>query len=213
MLNFRRLAAGILLILNIAAVAAQPGLAITVEKRGDAFVVDATVDFPVPLQTAWDVLTDFDNMTSVLSNLTASRITGRSGNTLLVQQEGKARYGIFSYAFASEREIRLEPMKRILAKQLSGNAKRFASAMELSETGNGTQGRYHAEVVPDSGIARAFGGPFLQHEIEEQFTAMANEMVRRKALQLSDGRSACNPLSTAPRIVWPQNWANQTSSG
>ena len=184
MSNFQRIAACTfaLLILSGTVLAADAEIKVAIEKRGDAFIVDTTVDFAVPLRTAWEVLTDFDNMADILSNLTSSKITGRKGDTLIVKQEGKARYGIFSYSFASEREIRLEPMKRIRARQLAGNAKRFASELELSKTDNGTQARYHAEVTPDSGLARTFGGSFIQHEIEEQFTAMAAEMLRRKPL-------------------------------
>jgi len=170
-----------LLFPSFSACAAEPEWVIAIEKRGSAFVVDATIDFPVPLRTAWDVLTDFDHMATILSNLSSSRITERTENTVLVQQEGVARYGIFSYTFASEREIRLEPMHRILARQLSGNAQSFASELKLSPGGTGTEVRYHAEVVPDSGLARTFGGPFIKHEIEEQFSAMAAEMARRKA--------------------------------
>ena len=181
---FRRLAVYTLtlLILGGTAFAADPGIKVAIERRGEAFIVDTTVDFAVPLRTAWDVLTDFDNMAGILSNLTSSKITARTGNTLIVKQEGKAKYGLFSYSFASEREIRLEPKKRILARQLSGNAKRFSSELELSRTESGSQAHYHAEVTPDSGLARTFGGPFIQHEIEEQFTAMATEMLRRKSL-------------------------------
>lgn len=171
-----------LLILCSTAFAADPQIKVAVEKRGDAFIVDTTVDFAVPLRTAWNVLTDFDHMAGILNNLTSSTITARNGNSLIVKQEGKARYGLFSYSFASEREVRLEPKKRILARQLSGNAKRFASEQELSKTDNGSQARYHAEVTPDSGLARTFGGPFIQHEVEEQFTAMAAEMLRRQAM-------------------------------
>ena len=185
MSNFLRATACSLVLLGLscAAFAADPEIKVVIEKRDDAFIVDTTVDFAVPLRMAWDVLTDFDNMASILSNLTSSKITARTGNTLIVKQEGKARYGPFSYAFASEREIRLEPKKRILARQLTGNAKRFSSELELSKTDGGTQAHYHAEVTPDSGFARAFGGSFIQHEVEEQFTAMAAEMLRRKSLQ------------------------------
>ncbi len=177
MYNVRHMVAALLLAIGFSAFAADPEIAI--EKRGDAFVIDATIDFPAPLRTAWDVLTDFDHMTAILSNLSASRIVSRTANTLLVQQEGLAKYGFFSYPFASEREIRLEPMKRIVARQLSGNARSFASELLLSPGGSGTEVRYHAEMVPDSGIARTFGGPFIKHEIEEQFSAMAAEMARR----------------------------------
>ena len=170
-----------LLTLTCSAFAADPDVSIAIATRGDAFIVDATIIFPVPLRNAWDVLTDFDNMVGVLSNLTQSKIIERTRTTLLVRQEGRARYGLFSYSFTSEREIRLKPMQRIRAQQLSGDAKSFVSEMQLSETVEGTQGRYHAEIVPASGIARTFGGPFIRHEIEEQFTAMSAEMVRRKA--------------------------------
>jgi len=183
MYNVRHMAAALLLAIGFSAFAADPEIAI--EKRGDVFVIDATIDFPAPLRTAWDVLTDFDHMVGVLSNLTQSKITGQTGNKLQVHQEGTAKYGLFSYSFESDREIRLKPMRKINARQISGNTKSFFSVMELSENGTGTRGRYHAEVVPDSGIARTFGGPFIQHEIEEQFSAMVAEMLRRKALQLS----------------------------
>lgn len=175
------IAASILMLMSCVASGAEPLILVSVEKNGDAFIVDATIDFPVLLSKAWEVLTDFDNMVGILGNLTSSRITARNGNTLIVQQAGKATYGPFSYSFTSEREIRLDPMKRILARQLSGNARHFSSELELSGRQGTTQVRYHAEVTPDSGIARRFGGPFIQHEVEEQFTAMAAEMNRRKA--------------------------------
>ena len=38
---------------------------------------------------------------------------------------------------------------------------------------------YRMEVVPDSGLARAFGASFVEHEVAEQLTAMAAEMLRR----------------------------------
>ena len=169
-----------LLLQSLSAIAADPEWVISVDRRGSAFVVDATIDFPAPLHTAWEVLTDFDHMTTIMNNLTSSRIVSRSANTLRVEQEGVARYGIFSYSFTSEREIRLEPMQRIVARQLSGNAKSFASELQLWPVPAGTAARYHAEVVPDSGIARTLGGPFIKHEIEQQFSAMAAEMARRK---------------------------------
>ena len=176
-----RLAVCLLLIMGFAAYGAEPEIQVAVEKSGDAFLVDATIIIPVPLRTAWEVLTDFDNMVGILSNLTLSKIIRRKGNSVFVMQEGNAKFGFFSYSFASVREIQLEPMRRILAIQLTGNAKRFESEMELSETVRGVRIRYRAEIVPDSGIARTFGGPFVQHEVEEQFTLLAAEMMRRKA--------------------------------
>jgi hypothetical protein len=160
--------------------AADPTPQVTLAKQGKTFVVDATIDFAVPLQLAWDVLTDFDHMAAVLEDVDSSVIASREGDVLIVRQQGHAKYGPFSYSFASEREVTLTPMTTIIARQTSGNAKEYVSEMHLSETENGTTCRYHAEIVPDSAVARLFGGPFLKREIEQQFVSMATEM-RRKA--------------------------------
>ena len=163
------------------ALPAEPEITVTTEKSGEAFVINAIVETAAPLRIVWDVLTDFDNMAGIVSNLTSSKIIRRRGNSLRITQEGTARYGIFSYSIASERDIRLEPMKRIVSRQISGNAKSFESEMELTLTGQEVKLNYHAEMVPDSFVARAFGASFVQHEIEEQLKALTAEMGRRQA--------------------------------
>ena len=157
----------------------EPAVSVSVGRSGDAFIVDATIDVQVPPGVAWDVLTDFDRMTSILQNLQSSKVTSRDGNVLIVRQEGVAKYGLLSFSFVSERQIRLEPMQRILSKNLSGTLKRMESEAKLAAVDRGVQIRYHAESVPDSMLARMFGASFVRHEAEEQFLAMAREMVRR----------------------------------
>lgn len=156
---------------------------VTVKQVGDGFVADMELDVPVAQHTAWEVLVDFDHMVDFASNLVSSRIAGREGNTLLVRQEGVARFGVLSFKFMTERELRLEPMSRILSKTLKGSVKHGSSEMRLmsSPGGKGVRLQYHSEFVPDSFFARFFGLSFIQHEIEEQFRLMALEMKRREA--------------------------------
>jgi len=182
MIKLPRFAVCLALVVSCAAFADKPEVVVGVEKSGDAFVVDARVDLPVPVRLAWDVLTDFDGMASILSNLQSSRIVRREGNTLYVKQQGTATFGIFSYSFDSIREIRLEPMQHIIARQLTGTASSFASDTALSASAHGTLVHYHAEIAPGSTLARLFGAPFVRHEVEEQLGAMAAETARRQAL-------------------------------
>lgn len=170
----------------------EPDIAVVVGQSGETIVVDATIDTQTPQRTAWEVLTDFDHMTAILGNLTSSKVVRRDGQTLIVRQEGVAKYGLFSFSFESEREIRLEPMMRILVKQLSGTAKRMESEAKLTRTERGTHVTYHAEIVPDSVLARMFGASFVRHEVGEQFQAMLAEMARReqRASQGSERRPA-----------------------
>lgn len=166
--------------LTLLGTAARAAVLTDVERSGDAFVVQATIDAEVSLPTAWAVLTDFDRMSAILSNLTASAVVRRSGNVLTVRQQGVAKYGPFSFDFQSEREVRLEPMQRIVARQIVGTLKRMDSEARLARTPQGVQIRYRAEIVPDSALARAFGAHVVQHEVEEQFESMLAEMRRRE---------------------------------
>ncbi|HEY6896776.1 MAG TPA: SRPBCC family protein [Rhodocyclaceae bacterium] len=188
-MSFRALLAALLACLFCSqAIGMEPDVVVAVSRVDDAFVVDATIDIPVTLRTAWGVLVDFDHMASILTNLTSSKILSRDGATLLVRQEGIAKYGPFSYPFQSEREIRLEPMRRILAKSLSGSVRRMESATELiqRETGKGVLLRYRAEIVPDSVLARLFGLSFVRHEVMEQFQLIVAEMRLREEWMTTD---------------------------
>jgi len=162
---------------------AEPSVDVTVRSVGDAFIIDAVIEAPVTREIAWDVLTDFDHMADIVTNLKSSRVLRRDGNDLLVAQEGTARYGPLSYSFQSEREIRLEPMTRILAHGTAGTAKRMETESRLvamPEAG-AIRVEYHAEIVPDSFLARTFGAPAVRHEVQEQFLQMLEEMKRRAA--------------------------------
>jgi hypothetical protein len=155
---------------------------VAVSEAGETFVVEAMIRVPVTQRTAWEVLVDFDHMTGILNNLTSSRVARRDGDFLVVRQEGIARFGLFSYPFQVEREVRLEPMKRILTRNLSGSLKRMESEVRLIPAGKGQlmQIAYRAEFVFDSVIAGLFGTAFLRHEVEEQFLLMTAEMKRRE---------------------------------
>ena len=161
------------------ACSAPSDIDIKVDKHDDSFHIEASFEVPVSARIVWQVLTDFDHMADIQPNLTSSTILGRSGNILQVRQEGIARFGIFTYTFASEREIRLEPRKRILARQTAGNTKHYASSMEIFPAETGTRLRYRAEMTLDSSLGRLFGRPFIEHEIAEQFAAIAAEMEKR----------------------------------
>lgn len=185
----------LLALIRDAAFAAEPTMTVSVTQKDGAFIVDTTIDVPVPLATAWAVLTDFDNMTSIIGNLKSSKVVSREANTLIVKQSGVASHGLLSFAFESEREIRLEPMKRILARSLSGTVKRMESESRISEQAHGVQIKYHAESLPDSILARMFGASFVRHEVEEQFLELTKEMMRRRAVTDSAGGAAAPPVA------------------
>ena len=187
-MSVRILLASLLIWLSLgSASGVEREVAVAVRESGDAFIVQATIRPPVSLRTAWDVLVDFDHMVGILSNLTASKVVSRNGNVLIVKQEGVARFGIFSFPFTAEREIRMEPQKRIVAKNLSGTLRRMESELRLVPTGaEGIRIEYRAEFAFDSIVAGLFGVSFINHEVEEQFQSIVAEMKRREAQAATD---------------------------
>lgn len=165
-----------------AALADEAKVVVASAHQGEAFTVDITIEVPVSVATAWDVLTDFDHMADFLSNLRSSKVSRRDANTWLVAQTGVVRWGLLSFSFDSERELRLEPMRRIVARSLSGSLRRMESESSISPNDHGVRIRYHAELWPDSFLARLFGAPFIRHEVGEQFQAMEREMLRRQRI-------------------------------
>lgn len=159
---------------------AVPDKDVRVERSGSTFSVDVVMHAPVPLARAWEVLVDFDHMADFVPNLKASQIVERSDSLLKVSQKGVARYGIFSASFESVREIRLVPQREIRARNVSGNLKHMESVMQLVAEEGGTRLHYHAEVQPDFWFPPLVGPSLVQHETAEQFSAMIQEMVRRK---------------------------------
>jgi len=187
-MSIRDLAFSLLILLfGGIAMAAGTDVAVAVREAGDGFIVEASIDAPVTLPTAWAVLVDYDHMATILDNLATSKVASRNGNRLIVKQEGVARFGLFSYPFQVEREIHLEPMTRIRAKNLSGSIKRMESEVRLNAANKGTSVHidYRAEFVFDSILAGLFAVSFLHHEVDEQFRLMVAEMKRRDAQMIS----------------------------
>jgi len=174
-----RLVFALCVALPASAAFADTHLAIDVKRDGDAFEVDTTLFAPVPLDVAWDVLTDFENMEKFVPNVSASRIVANDGNRLTIEQRGRARFGLFSFAFDSVRRIELTPRTQIRSTQVKGNMRRMESLTTFIPADGGTRLRYQVDVVPGALFPAALTERFLEHEIEEQFGAIVKEMVRR----------------------------------
>ena len=63
---------GLLMLFAGTVSAAEPAVTVVVGQRDEAFLIDASMNVQVAPATAWAVLTDFDHMTSIVDNLTAS---------------------------------------------------------------------------------------------------------------------------------------------
>ncbi|MBL8448916.1 MAG: SRPBCC family protein [Dechloromonas sp.] len=135
---------------------------------------------PVPPGVAWEVLTDFDQMARFIPNLEESRVLNRDAQGATIAQKGRIRYGILSFAFESERRVEFHPQEGLLlARALSGTARHMASTLRLQAEGTGTRLDYRVEMIPGRWVPSSLGKSGMRHEMAEQFSAIAVEMLRR----------------------------------
>ena len=164
---------------GVGAAVESPIRSIEVVQDSDRYRADVVMFAPVPLNVAWDVLTDFDHMAKWVPNLRESKGTVTEPNTVTVEQQGVAKFGIFSFPYSSVRKMQLNPQKTVKATQIEGSMKQLESLMTLTSDGNGTRLNYHLEMVPAGLASAVLSKDFVQNELTEQFKAIIGEMVRR----------------------------------
>lgn len=162
------------------AAAQSPVRSIDVTHDGDTYVVKALMFAPVSLAIAWDVLTDFPNMAKWVPNVTESTIVKPGDKQFTIEQRGTAKFAGLSFSYTSLREIVVNPQTTIKSTQVKGSMKLQQSLMTVSPEGDGTRMQYQLELVPSMLASAVMSEDFLKHEIEEQFTAIVGEMIKRK---------------------------------
>jgi len=155
-------------------------IVVRVQKKGEWVIVD--VDFPVDATVleAWNVMTDYDNMSKFVSNLVSSRIIGREGNTLSVEQKGKASRGPLTISFENVREIVLTPPREVHSRLVSGDLKASEFTTRVIDRGAFTQITNHGEFIPNIWVPPLIGPALIEAETRKQFQELRIEILRRK---------------------------------
>lgn len=161
----------------------EPGLPedeVQVAYENEMYIGRFSFVVAVPAAIAWEVLTDFDRMSTFVPNLEASHVLEREDGIVHIAQRGKMDFGPFTFRFESERRVETHQREGLLiSRAVSGSAKHMQSEMRLSPEAPGTRLDYRVEMVPERWIPSSLGVGFMRRELAEQFTAMAREMVRR----------------------------------
>lgn len=153
---------------------------VNVSFENKVVVLDATFTVNANIDQVWDVLTDFDHATHFISNLQESKILETRDNVFKVEQKGLAKYGLLSFKFESTREIHVTPKSEIQTHLLSGTMHKFDGSMKLKSEGDVTEVVYHSESIPGVWIPPLVGKHFIEHETQEQFSEIRQEVMRRR---------------------------------
>lgn len=152
---------------------------IDVSRAGDGYVVKATMDVPVTVKQAWSVLTDFENLSRWVPDLTRSRVISRAKDVAIVEQTGTTKVGPARFTYTTEGSVRLKEPVSIQSRQIKGDMRRLESSIVLRPAGGGTRISYRLEVTPGPLASAALSDEFLRIQIGNQWDAIIAEMIRR----------------------------------
>ncbi|MES2149640.1 MAG: SRPBCC family protein [Pseudomonadota bacterium] len=133
-----------------------------------------------PPATVWKILTDYERMPEFVPDMQSSKVLSRSGNRVIVEQFGTARFlfirrDIHLIVLASE-----QPSTSIEITLVTGDMKVYECHWEIApvpETG-GTRISYSGSMVPKFYVPGFLGANIIRSDIERMMTAVLERLDR-----------------------------------
>lgn len=156
-------------------------IAVQVKKDGAVFVVNAELTVTASIDEVWDVLTDFDHMAQMLSNVDASQIVKRDGDVFEVMQRSHVSFGLLRVALESLRQVELVPKREIRSRLLKGDVKSSDYSTRIAEDGVGVRIFVHGKFVAGVLSAPIITADAVASQTRWQYQELRDEILRRKA--------------------------------
>jgi polyketide cyclase/dehydrase/lipid transport protein len=155
-------------------------IVVRVRKDGATISVDVECPIAATRAAAWEVLTDYDNMSKFISNLDQSVVRIRTGNHLLVYQKGKASRGPLTFPFENVRDIELVPEREIRSRMTSGDAMPAEFATRIEERGAKLYIVHTGKYTPKTWVPPIVGPALIEDETRKQYGEIRDEILRRE---------------------------------
>ena len=155
-------------------------ITLNIAQDGDALLIEAHIEVDADLRQVWGVLTDYDRLADFMPGMSTSRLIAREAGTAIVDQRGSMRLLFFDVALDVRLRVDEEPYHRISSRAIGGNLKAFTAVYTLTASGSRSRLTYRGRLVPDFFVPPLVGAIALRARFEEQFGALADEIVRRQ---------------------------------
>jgi hypothetical protein len=141
--------------------------------------IDAEMLVPANAQTAWAVLTDYDNLASFVPEMKYSRITSAPGQPKRLEQRGKS--GMLSFFTPEHIVFHLEetPPERIKFNRVAGDVRSMRGEWLIVGNGNPVRIFYRARIVPKVPLPPLLGATMIEVDVESKLAAIRREIARR----------------------------------
>lgn len=152
-----------------------------VDRTFDRFSIVVRADANVSPEIAWAVLTDYNNLSRFVPDMSMSRLLSAPGEPVRVEQKGKE--GLLSFVFPEEVVLAIEeqPIHRIRFRAVSGTVKSMQGEWLIIDEGNSVSVLYSAKVVAGRLVPPLLSESLLEKRLKEKMEGVVREMKRRAA--------------------------------
>jgi ribosome-associated toxin RatA of RatAB toxin-antitoxin module len=179
---FARLLLSSLLLLALPAMAetAKPEVAVKrIDSEGEqVFEVRASGTVRASPAAVWKVLTDYEAMPEFVPDLEKTKVISRTGNRVIIEQSGVARFLFLSRTIHLIVHVSEEPISSIEIKLVTGDMKVYHCRWEMTavpETG-GTRISYTGKMVPKFYVPGMLGSNIIRRDIERMMKAVLERL-------------------------------------
>lgn len=156
--------------------------AVTVERRGDDFLVAAHAQVAASLAQTWATLSDYDRLADFIPDVSRSRTIARAGASATVAQQASATFGPFRQDFTIVLAVEERPFESIRAEAIEGDFRRFDARYDIAALDPvRTRIDYRARLEPRAAVPPLLGVAVMRALVRRQFEAMVVEIARRAA--------------------------------
>ena len=136
---------------------------------------------PLGIEELWAVLTDYENLSSFIPNLSSSQLVHREGHTVRLQQVGSQQ--LLGLRFSAQVQLELtefRPEGLLSFKMVKGDFRRFEGAWRVNELEVGCSLVYELTVQGCIGMPIALIEERLRDDLSSNLQAVMMEAKRRR---------------------------------
>ncbi|MGB3404322.1 MAG: SRPBCC family protein [Microcoleaceae cyanobacterium] len=134
-----------------------------------------------PLETVWDVLTDYDNFDRFFPNVANSKLIETQGNSKIFEQVYQVKIATISKQFKVKVAVTETPVQEINFQQIEGDLKSLQGSWKLQPAANSAQilVTHDVSVVPVDTLTRGLFFTIYKSTFKNTLLALKQEAERR----------------------------------
>jgi ribosome-associated toxin RatA of RatAB toxin-antitoxin module len=140
----------------------------------------AELKSPLPVQLLWDVLTDYENLSRFIPNLSSSELIQRQGQTVRLQQVGSQQ--LLGLRFSAQVQLELTEYRQdglLQFRMVKGDFRRFEGSWQIRHRPDGSSLLYELTVQGCLGMPIGLIEERLRDDLSSNLNAVVQEAHRR----------------------------------